>query len=231
MKLIAFDLDGTLCPVGCSVLEKDTLTLRELAKRSDVKIALCSGKPTYYLCGFSRQLGTKDAVLIGENGATVVFGVDLPPKTYFHLPLADGVEKKLKKIYEIITENLDDEVWPQPNELAVAIFPKTKGAFDKIEKIIEDNPALFDGIDIYRHFDCYDFSPKGISKFDGLKAVADYLHLTADDVIAVGDGPNDYPMFAYAGTSIGVNYPDSSKVDFNFPTLAVALEKINEILN
>ena len=78
MKLIVFDLDSTLAPVGKGILPETIQMLKEIEK-SGIKIAICSGKPTFYTCGLMRQVELEDPILIGENGAVIQFGVDLPP--------------------------------------------------------------------------------------------------------------------------------------------------------
>jgi phosphoserine phosphatase len=50
------------------------------------------------------------------------------------------------------------------------------------------------------------------------------LGLEREDFVAVGDGINDYPMFEYAGLSLGVNVKDESKVDLNFDKVDSAIE-------
>jgi hydroxymethylpyrimidine pyrophosphatase-like HAD family hydrolase len=80
--IYVFDLDGTLCPIGKPISDGVVAGLRELEERGH-RVALCSGKPTYYLCGMMRQVGLKDPVLLGENGGVIQFGVDLPPKHFY----------------------------------------------------------------------------------------------------------------------------------------------------
>ena len=47
LKLIVFDLDGTLTKDGYSpILQENLSKLKEIEKRG-VKIAICSGKPTH----------------------------------------------------------------------------------------------------------------------------------------------------------------------------------------
>ena len=55
------------------------------------------------------------------------------------------------------------------------------------------------------------------------------LGLEAKDVIAVGDGINDYPMFEYAGLALGINVAEEERVDKNFPTITEALKYILQI--
>ena len=76
--LVVFDLDGTLAKVGESATE-ETVTLLRKIRETGARIALSSGKPTFYLCAFARQLGIQDAVLVGENGSVIQVGTALPP--------------------------------------------------------------------------------------------------------------------------------------------------------
>jgi Cof subfamily protein (haloacid dehalogenase superfamily) len=45
---------------------------------------------------------------------------------------------------------------------------------------------------------------RGISKADGVAAVAAHLGISRDDTIAIGDGQNDLEMIAYAGVGIAI---------------------------
>jgi hypothetical protein len=44
----------------------------------------------------------------------------------------------------------------------------------------------------------------GVDKATGMAAVMDYYHLTAEDAIAFGDGPNDLEMIQYAGIGVAM---------------------------
>ena len=55
IKLIVFDLDSTLAPVGKGMLPETIKGLKEIEK-AGIRIAICSGKPTFYTCGFLRQI-------------------------------------------------------------------------------------------------------------------------------------------------------------------------------
>ena len=79
--ILVFDLDGTLCPVGKGMLPQDAALLRRLEDEG-FTIAICSGKTTFYLCGFLRQVGLKSPIMVGENGGAVQFGIGLPPERF-----------------------------------------------------------------------------------------------------------------------------------------------------
>ena len=66
ISYVVFDLDGTLAKIGKAVTPEDLALIREIEARG-VGIAISSGKPTYYLCGFARQMGLTDPYLIGEE--------------------------------------------------------------------------------------------------------------------------------------------------------------------
>ena len=94
IKLVIFDLDNTLAPVGKGTPMEAVEYLKEIEKRG-IRIAICSGKPTFYSCGFARQMELEKPILIGENGAVIQFGVDLPPETYEIQPYSKEAKKTI----------------------------------------------------------------------------------------------------------------------------------------
>ena len=101
IKLVVFDLDGTLAELGQGVTPENLALLKKL-EATGVRIAICSGKPTYYLCGFMRQLGLRAPILVGENGAVIQLGVDLPPKEYYVAPYSSGAKRSLRLIRDAL---------------------------------------------------------------------------------------------------------------------------------
>ena len=47
-------------------------------------------------------------------------------------------------------------------------------------------------------------SADGVTKASGLKKIADRLNISDEEVVAVGDMPNDLPMLTWVGTSFAV---------------------------
>lgn len=235
-KLLVFDLDGTLANVGKSMANADVEKLIELEK-AGYTIAICSGKPSYYLCGFARQLGLREPILIGENGATFQFGIELPPKRYEVYPYSESARTQLDMMRALIDRECRDKVWYQPNEVGLTPFPKDAETFEIIQKLIDDRAALLDELLVYRHIDSFDLTPKNINKFNGLDYLTKLLNLEAKDVIAVGDGVNDIPMFEFADLSLGIVGTRKLQVsygsivdyaDYTFATTGEALDFISE---
>ena len=222
-KIIVFDLDGTLCPPSFGMADSDIIKLREL-EDAGYKIVICSGKPSYYLCGFMRQIGLRSPILIGENGATIQYGVALPPQKYIVHPHAKSIRAQREIIRALIDDACADKVWYQPNELALTPFPKDEETFDIIQKIIDDNKEKLSEFFVYRHKDSFDLSPKNISKYSALDILSKEENVPRDDFIAVGDGINDIPMFEFSDISLGINWTESRPVTLSFTSISDALD-------
>ena len=221
MKVIVFDLDGTLCRIGKEILPETVEMLKALEDKGN-RICISSGKPTYYLVGMFRQVGLKSPIFIGENGGVIQFGVDLPPAEYHVTTALKNVVRKLKVLRNDLEEEFGDKIWYQPNEIELTAFPQNQDDFDKIESFIKGKNI--EDIIIYRQVDCFDVVPCDVSKRRGLEYLADLLGLGREDFIAVGDGINDYPMFDYAGLSLGINLKDTTKATLNFDNINTALK-------
>ena len=226
-KLLVFDLDGTLAPVGKAIGQETIEGLKQLEQKGHI-IALCSGKPTYYLCGLLRQVELVSPWMIGENGSVFQRGVDLPPVEYAVFPFGEKAKEQLTLLRKRIDEAWTRELWYQPNEVALTPFPYEEACFDCIQEILDTHPEDISELAVYRHGDCFDVLPKCISKAEGVAYLASRLGLTAKDVAAVGDGPNDLPMFGYADLSVGIGGGVKGMTDLHFDTVEEALAVLLE---
>ena len=228
IKLIVFDLDNTLAPVGKGILPETVEGLKEIEK-TGVRIAICSGKPTFYTCGLMRQVELTDPVFVGENGAVIQFGVDLPPKRFEVQSYSREAKETLRFLRGKIEELLP-HVWFQPNEVGLTPFLTTREEFNVINRCLEEYKEYVNDVIVYEQPDCFDITPNGITKKSGIAKLADMLDVKPEEMIAVGDGINDYPMFEFAGISLGIGVKEEDKVDKNFVSITEALEYIQELL-
>ena len=213
IRLVIFDLDSTLAPIGQAMGEEEVRLFRKL-EECGVRIAICSGKTCDYLCGFMRQIGLKNPIMIGENGAVIRFGVDLPPKQYYKIPFSKDAKESLQKIRKIIEDRFP-HIWFQPNKIGVTPFPTTEEEFEEIAVLLEENKEQMKEIEIYRHVDSFDIVPAGIDKGVGISYLLQRMNISPKEIIAVGDGVNDYSMFSLAGFSVGVNVVEDWRVEAN----------------
>ena len=224
-KILVFDLDGTLCQLGKGMLLEDAELLRQLEERGHT-IVVCSGKTAYYLCGFLRQVGLKDPIMVGENGGAVQFGIDLPPRRYAQYPVDPAQKKLLVRLREEIDEICGDRIWYQPNEVQLTPFPRDEETFGTIRQILEKHGEELRDLQIYEQNDCFDIVPAGINKKSGLIFLSSMLEMDSSQFLAVGDGVNDIPMFEFADFSILI----SAENGFEEHVKEAAAQKADRVL-
>ena len=79
-----------------------------------------------------------------------------------------------------------------------------------------------------------DVMRKGSSKSNAIKILADYLHIDKEEIVVMGDGANDFPMFEMSGYKVTMengNEMLKEKADYitttnNQDGVAKALEEI-----
>ena len=226
IKLVVFDLDGTLAESGKGIVASDIEKLKKIEEMG-IRIAICSGKPVSYLCGFMRQVGLDAPILLGENGAVFQVGVELPPKEQHILPYSNLAKESLIMIKQEIDSRISD-IWYQPNLVGVTPFPKNEVEFDIIENLLIEKKHTLQDVKVYRHVDCIDFVPEGIDKKEGVHFLTQHMGLTPEEIVVVGVGVNDYPMFEFAGMAFGIHVKDEKLVDRNFDGITEALDFLIE---
>lgn len=220
-RLLVFDLDGTLAHLNGSIAQCDVHILRQLEQQGDT-IAVCSGKPVSYLSGLMRQVGLSRPMLIGENGTCIQFGTIYPPTEHYMLPFDKYSLEVIQYIRSSILELLPD-MWYQGNLVMFTPFPSKAEQFDVIQQFLDSNSHVLDWVDVYRFDVCFDIVPRGLGKGNAVRWLANHLGISLSDTVAVGDGINDYTMFAVVGTSLGITFPEPDKVTHNFATIHDAL--------
>ena len=120
-------------------------------------------------------------------------------------------------------------VWFQPNEVGLTPFLTKQEEFDAVNNILEEYKDQVKDVIVYEQADCFDITPNGITKKSGIENLAKMLGVLPEEMIAVGDGINDYPMFEYVGIAFGVNVKEEDKVDKNFTSIIEVLKHIQEI--
>ena len=231
IRMIAFDLDKTLAELEQAVPGAVVARLQEYENKG-VAIALCSGKPAFYLSGFVRQMSLNKPVLIGENGAVVQLGIKLPPEEEYYMEADPKSIQLLEEMKREVKEKYQEGIWLQPNEVELTIFFRNQDYKDRIGAYLdcklsqEENLGL---VDRYDHVDCFDLSPGGINKGTGLRFAAGLLGIPMEEVAAVGDNTNDYPMFEAAGTSVGISLLEPERAKYNVKDINEALDVIDKM--
>ena len=193
-KVLLFDIDDTIAYRNKKIPDK---LIKELQKLSlKYHIVFVSGKPSCYIYGMLRQIEYINKIsVIGENGATISIGSNFPPEIYYKYTLENKLNLQFSEIKSNLIKRYGDNIWFQPNEINLTIFPKSieliNDIYNYILNLIDEN------IIIYKHSDSVEILPAYINKKE---AVLKYLELqnlnqTLVDIHAFGDSNNDLPMF------------------------------------
>lgn len=201
-KLCVFDIDGVLNPAGKPV-QKESIRALEKLEEQKFGISYASGKHPWYIVGglvFSGLL-RDDTVVVGEAGGHVFFPQEKEQILYTK-HLSDI--KKLKKIfYE--KQVFQHEFWEEPKETLFSIFPRRLEKIPIFAEILQEiiqkeNLKLY----VVAHVDAIDAMQNGLSKQVGLEVLCKRLNVPLEEMIAFGDGMNDFEMLSCVGYPVAV---------------------------
>jgi HAD superfamily hydrolase (TIGR01484 family) len=217
-RLIVFDVDGTLTSFDEPVSSHVILTLKYI-ENLGISIALSSGKHLPYLKRIALDLGIQRPIIIAENGCVVVDVVK--SKEIW-------VTERPPEIYEIrkrILDKFPDSLWEQPNKVEFTFSSKIPALRSEVIPYAKEVISHYkDKIHTYGCTGSIDVLPAGIDKGVGLAEVKRMYGFKKGEVVAIGDGENDIPMFKEAGLSLivgtQISYPDA----MSFKTIAEVLD-------
>lgn len=231
MRLIAFDLDNTLAKLNRPASRSTVEALLDF-ERNGIKIAIISGKPTNYLCGFIRQMGLEDAIISGENGMAIQYGTKFPPShSFFSIEIDIQTIEALRTFELILRKRFGRHVWIQPNIVNLTAFPvlieKKHDLFEFFQGYVEENRLQFKGFKVYKHVDAIELVPLSVDKGVALKRIMNIEKLGKNQVGAVGDSENDAPMFEQVENSFGI---ELDFVKYRVKSIEDAIRKIKKLL-
>lgn len=233
--MIAIDIDGTLLDDDLNISDKTSKKIREL-KGKGIEVVLATGRTYKSANNIMNQLGIKTPT-ITENGSRVtipskgdVYKKSIPIKDALEVIKFAEKENHYIKIYtdsELYVKEIDEysseftkahgielkeigklsENINRDVDMIVLILDKIyKGELDKeIEKLNVD--VTMSG----RH--SLEFVPKGTTKANALKFLAKELDIKREDILAIGNGLNDFEMIEYAGIGIAMKNSDPNLLD------------------
>jgi hydroxymethylpyrimidine pyrophosphatase-like HAD family hydrolase len=224
-KLVALDVDGTIVDHDntLSPAVKDAI----LGLRAQgVPVVIATGRAVPGVYDVLDKLGFREGLGVASNGS-VVFDVD--PFEVVHTTTFDareavrrvlervpealvaveevGIGYRVNRAFphgEITGEIILDEVErmvSQPVTRVVVRAPDHDR--DEFSRLVDD--LGLDGTNYYIGYTAWlDLAPDGVSKASGLDVVCRTMGITAQDVLAVGDGNNDVEMLRWAGRGVAM---------------------------
>lgn len=232
-RLIAIDVDGTLVD-GENVMSSAVFDAVQKVRAKGAEIVITTGRSIPGVMDAIGKLGLSDGIAIASNGA-VVFSFD-PPEvlhsvTFDAAPAVRlileqvpsalvaveevGVGYRVNKpfpdseINGVMTVHDIDELIAQP--VARVIIRAPELAAGEFSAIVHDLGLT--GTSYYIGYSAWvDLAPEGVSKASGLEYVCERLGVAQADVLAIGDGHNDFEMLEWAGRGVAMGHaPDRVK--------------------
>lgn len=231
IKLIAFDLDGTLLNAEHQ-LSKKTIEAVNKVREKGVKVLIATGRMYCSAAPYADQLGIIEP-LISYNGALVVD--PLNEKQLFHEPIPFEIAKKITEKIEKNDYHLqlyiDDKLYvSQTNEYTdryIDISGIKADAVGNLLNFLDTEPTKMliieedeDRLVEIKNFLIENFSEqielsssyysfveitkKDISKAVPLKNIAADLGIKQEEIMAFGDGLNDLKMIEWAGRGVAM---------------------------
>ncbi|XLY86903.1 glucosylglycerol-phosphate synthase [Ectopseudomonas mendocina] len=196
--LLATDLDGTFLAGD----PEDRLSLYQtIAAHPEIKLAYVTGRSLEAVLPLLADptLPQPDYI-IADVGATLVHGDSLQPIQ----PLQSTVDARWPGESQVASAieafGLERQDVPQARRCSYFCTPE-QAANPQLRKVADEL-----GCDLLYSAELYlDFLPKGVNKGSSLQALADWLELEHDQVLAAGDTLNDLSMLSasFHGVCVG----------------------------
>lgn len=239
IKLVAIDMDGTLLSSAHNVSSINQKALK-IAHEKGIKVVLCSGRRILNLMDYARKLGIdgEEGFVVGNNGAGAMRIRD--KKVVYKNFLTALEAKRIAEVCDSVNANytvhtFDAAISPRENiyskyEADLNDIPLTiMHPKDLSDETMVTNILVLDEVDILNGYEriimdafsqkyriirtmpmYLEIMKKEVSKFKGIMAVADLYGIRENEIMSIGDAPNDLEMIAYAG--VGVAMGNAQKV-------------------
>lgn len=227
MKLIFFDIDGTIIDDEKKEMSQSTKEAIEQARKNGHICVINSGRTWKMVKGQVTKFTEFDGYVLGCGTMVTYQGQVLLHESFskaFSRRIIEALDRyKIDAVLEGAENNFKDSPQRIHYEKARGFmagfegmnfgsFEEAPGHFDKFYAYVEDPQSIrafseefsqeLSVVDREQGF--YEIMPKGISKATGMQFLAQKLGIPMEDTVAVGDSSNDIPMLECAHTSIAM---------------------------
>lgn len=224
-RLVALDVDGTLVD-GQNIMTAPVRDAVRALRDKGVETVVTTGRAIPGVMSTVETLGFAAGIAIASNGA-VVFSYDPPVVLHSvtfdasaavalilaEVPDAAVAVEEVGVGYRANKHFPDGEIGGQVTLQSVEELiaqPVTRVIIRAPEHSAEEFGAIvhslgLTGTSYYIGYSAWvDLAPEGVSKASGLEFVCARLGIAAAEVLAVGDGHNDYEMLQWAGRGVAM---------------------------
>ena len=225
IKLIALDMDGTLVNHDGDVSKENEEAVKR-AKDNGIHVVLSTGRSLPFCRDIAEQLG-HSAYLVTVNGGQIFDKeLNLVDSTHLNNDLVKRLwDLKVKHDVYFWSSTTDGVFNTQkPFEKEIEEYNWLKFGFDiqddEIRKVISDEVMANEALEVTNSSPTnLEINPAGVNKAAALLKVCDWLDLSMENVMAVGDSMNDIAMIREAGFGVAMgNAQDRVKEAANWIT-------------
>mgnify|MGYP006253855985 FL=1 len=194
-KAVAVDIDGTITDSDKKIHLGAIKQLRKL-EEAGIPVILATGNVRAITYGLWRFIGASGP-MVCENG-----GVVWHPKWGDPIVRANG--ERARKCAEDMAKEIDID----PRGITTNTWRESEWCLfthENLDAVSEwvSNSKYSDLTVVKTGFAIHLMEPN-LSKGEGLAVALEKMQISPDDVLAVGDAPNDISMFEYLGRSVAV---------------------------
>ncbi len=223
IKIILFDIDGTLIDMNKKKISKKVLEALIRLKENGIKICVATGRPPMQVPRFpnvefdvfltyngsycfdkdqdifSNPLKREDVYTIINNAGKIGRPLSLATKTRL---VSNGTDQDLSDYYEISGQKVkiadDFDAVADGEEIYQIMLGCRKGEYDAVMKDVKEAKiaAWWDR--------AVDIIPLNGGKGRAIAGILDYYHFTPDQAMAFGDGNNDIEMLKMVGRGVAM---------------------------
>ena len=222
-KIVFIDIDGTLRNSFGKVTKEVKKKIHDLIEKN-VKVVLCTGRSRKYATRVAKEVGTSDYV-ISSNGAEAT---NLKTgEIIYNYPINRHVVEDYQTIKESdnreYIENID-EVGEDVNQIVLTSMSYNKMLViphlfkDKYPNLkLNNSSADLNDKNKKPAKDYYfDYNYDDVSKAKGINELLEYLNISSENSISIGDSYNDIAMCELTGYCVAMgNAIDALKVVAN----------------
>jgi len=194
-KAVAVDIDGTITDYNKKLHLEAIMALRRL-EDAGIPIILATGNVRAITYGLWRFIGATGP-MVCENG-----GVVWHPDWDEPVIRADGARAlqcaiDMSKMIDVDAKGITTNAW---RESEWCLFANED--LDAVNSWVANSE--YSDLSVVRTGFAIHIMEPHLSKGEGLKVALQRMGIDAKDVLAVGDAPNDIPMFELVGQSVAV---------------------------